>query len=260
LDAQSREWRLSATGPLDADVYCREVEAHLCRRNEGHLVRVVGPAFLMVAAWHAQGVPLTIVCRGIDRVVERRAAKGPGRRPLRLEFCEADVLDAFDEWRRAVGIGTAGGGALGSTAADQAEPESAEAPSRASVSLRAHLDRVVTRLTDYLATTRDTGPLVTVIERIMHELDALRAASRTARGDARAAHLARLTVLDGEMMDAAESSASTELKTALDAAAESELAGYRGRMPEEAFARARAAASRKLLRERLKLPEVAYPC
>lgn len=251
---------MSATDPLDADIYCREVEAHLCRRNEGHLVRVVGPAFLMVASWHAQGVPLTIVCRGIDRVVERRAGKGPGRRPLRLEYCEADVLDAFEEWRRAVGVGTAGGGALGSTDADRDESESAGAPSRASVSLRAHLDRVVTRLTDYLAMTTDDGPLVTVIERIMHELDAARPASRTARGDARAAYLARLTVLDGEMMDAAESSASAELRTALGAAAESELAGYRGRMPEEAFAKARAAASRKLLRERLKLPEVAYPC
>jgi hypothetical protein len=251
---------LSAPGPVDADIYCREVEAHLCRRNEGHLVRVVGPAFLMVAAWHAQGIPLSIVCRGIDRVVERRTAKGPGRRPLRVEFCEADVLEAFDEWRRAVGVGTAGGGAIGTGASAQDEPESVGAPSRASVSLRAHLDRVATRLTGFLALTSETTPLVSAIERILHELDAARAGSRTARGEARAECIVRLTVLDGEMMDAAEASAGVELRTTCDAAAEGELAGYRGRMPEEAFARARAAASRKLLRERLKLPEVSYPC
>ena len=49
--------------------------------------------------------------RGIDACFERYYAKGPRRRPMRVEFCEADVLDVFDEWRRAVGVGTAGGGA-----------------------------------------------------------------------------------------------------------------------------------------------------
>ena len=42
--------------------------------------------------------------RGIDRYFERYYAKGPRRRPVRVEFCEADVLDVFDEWRRAVGV------------------------------------------------------------------------------------------------------------------------------------------------------------
>jgi hypothetical protein len=36
--------------------------------------------------------------------VDRFAAKGPRRRPVRVEFCDADVLDVFDEWRRAVGV------------------------------------------------------------------------------------------------------------------------------------------------------------
>ncbi len=98
---------------MDADAYCREIEAHLCRRNAGHLVRVAGPAFEMVAGWAAQGIPLKVALSGIDRAVDRRDAKGPSRRPLRVEFCEADVLDAFDAWRRAVGVGTAGGGGLG---------------------------------------------------------------------------------------------------------------------------------------------------
>ena len=77
---------------MDAGDYCREIEAHLCRKNAGHLVRVVGPAFEMVAGWAAQGIPIKVACRGIDRTVERRAAKGPSRRPLRVEFCEEVVL------------------------------------------------------------------------------------------------------------------------------------------------------------------------
>ena len=64
----------------------------------------MGPAFDCVAAWHGRGVPLRVACAGIDRCVDRLAAKGPRRRPVRVEFCDADVLDAFDDWRRAVGV------------------------------------------------------------------------------------------------------------------------------------------------------------
>src|SRR5918993_5637438 len=88
-------------GPED---YCRQIEAYLCRRNEGHLIRIVGPAFEQVCGWASRGIPIKVAYRGIDRYVERYYAKGPRRRPVRVEFCEADVLDVFDEWRRAVGV------------------------------------------------------------------------------------------------------------------------------------------------------------
>ena len=84
--------------------YCREIETHLCRKNDGHLIRVVGPSFDLVSGWAAQGVPLKVACSGIDRYFERYYRKGPRRRPVRIDFCAADVLDVFDEWRRAVGI------------------------------------------------------------------------------------------------------------------------------------------------------------
>src|SRR5687768_10425243 len=87
--------------PVD---YCREVEAYLCQKNGGHLVRIVGPAFETVRQWADQGVPLKVAFRGIDRCCDRAAARGGRRRPLRIEFCEADVLDAFDDWRRAIGV------------------------------------------------------------------------------------------------------------------------------------------------------------
>src|SRR5919108_6156062 len=97
------------------DQYCREIETYLCRKNGGHLVRIVGPAFEQVCGWADRGVPLKIALRGIDRYCERYEAKGPRRRPARVEFCEADVLDAFDNWRRAVGV-------TGLDAANEAAP------------------------------------------------------------------------------------------------------------------------------------------
>ena len=84
--------------------YCREIEDYLCRKNDGHLIRIVGPSFEKVCGWAEQGVPITVAFRGIDRCFERYYAKGPRRRPVRIDFCEADVLDVFDEWRRAVGV------------------------------------------------------------------------------------------------------------------------------------------------------------
>ena len=36
--------------------YCRQVEAYLCRKNDGHLIRIVGPAFEQVCGWATRGV------------------------------------------------------------------------------------------------------------------------------------------------------------------------------------------------------------
>ena len=82
--------------------YCRQLESYLCRKNDGHLIRIVGPAFEQVCGWATRGIPIKVACRGIDRCFDRYYARGPRRRPVRIEFCEADVLDVFDEWRRAV--------------------------------------------------------------------------------------------------------------------------------------------------------------
>src|SRR5579872_2333485 len=90
---------MSSTAPA-AD-YCREIERYLCRKNDGHLIRVVGPSFDLVSGWAASGVPLKIAFAGIDRYCERYYRQGPRRRPVRIDFCDADVLDVFDEWKRA---------------------------------------------------------------------------------------------------------------------------------------------------------------
>ena len=103
---------MGVSAAMPAGEYCRAIEAHLCRENGGHLVRIVGPAFQVVAGWHAAGIPFGIVKQGFDRTLARDRAKpaGPVRRPVRVEFCEADVQDAFAAWRRAVGVGMADAG------------------------------------------------------------------------------------------------------------------------------------------------------
>ena len=72
-------------GAMPAGEYCRAIEAYLCRENGGHLVRIVGPAFQVVAGWHAAGIPFAVVKQGIDRTLARDRAKasGPVRRPVR---------------------------------------------------------------------------------------------------------------------------------------------------------------------------------
>ena len=76
--------------------YVRAIEAHVCQKNDGHLIRVVGPAFEVVCAWERQGIPLKVALRGIDRYFERYYRNGPKRRPVRVEFCDTDVLETFD--------------------------------------------------------------------------------------------------------------------------------------------------------------------
>ena len=38
---------------VDASEYCRQIETYLCRKNEGHLIRIVGPVFEKASERHA---------------------------------------------------------------------------------------------------------------------------------------------------------------------------------------------------------------
>jgi len=244
---------------VDADSFCRDVEAHLCKRNAGHLVRIVGPAFEMVAGWAAQGIPLKVAIRGIDACVDRRAAKGPSRRPLRIEFCEADVLDGFDQWRRAVGGGTAGGGGTAVTGDESGTETPGDEPkARPGHSLRAHLDRVVTRLTDRVSAGALGAGLEPVAEAIIGELAAERASSRSLRGEARARFIERLQQIDRRLIAEARAATPVETLGAIDREAQQELGSFKSRLSPDDYERALAAASDKLLREHWKLPDVGY--
>jgi hypothetical protein len=202
--------------------YCRRIENYLCRKNDGHLVRIVGPAFEQVSGWAARGVPLKVAFHGIDRYFERYYAKGPRRRPIRIEFCEADVLDVFDEWRRAVGV----------PAADMAiNGESEEAASRHG-SLPAHLDRVIARLT-----TLRAGPdrsLDDLLDRVVSELDAARARAKALRGEARKGFLDRLAEIDRLLLATVRINSEPAVLAELQAEADAELASFRARMATDA--------------------------
>lgn len=230
--------------------YCRTVEAYLCRKNDGHLIRIVGPAFEQVCGWAAKGVPIKVAHRGIDRYFERYYAKGPRRRPVRIEFCEADVLDVFDEWRRAVGVGAA------SASDEQETPEDGIEGARRHGSLPAHLDRVIARVTALRAgEDRALDPL---LEAIARELDAVRGTAKGVRGDARTALIARLAALDRQLVDAARTQCDETVMRQLAEEAEAELAPFRLRMPADQYVRSRDACIERLLRERRRLPTVSY--
>jgi hypothetical protein len=229
---------------MEASDYCREIEAYLCRKNEGHLIRIVGPAFEQVCGWASLGVPLKVAFRGIDRYCERYYAKGPRRRPVRIEFCEADILDLFDAWRRAIGV----------VRSDADLPQA----HHSKATLSSHIERAVARLTGIRAGGASSASFGERIDAVVRQLDHLAADARGARGHVRAALIDRLRSLDDDLIAAARGEAGPELTDTLTKEAEVELAQFVSRMPPSELARARSRAFERLLRDSFGLPVLAY--
>jgi hypothetical protein len=230
----------------DPAEYAREVERYLCQRNHGHLVRVVGPAFALVQSWAAAGVPLKVALSGIDRCCARLEARGPRRRPVRVEFCEADVLEAFDSWRRAIGVTTAVAG------------ESAEAPPARKPALAAHIERVIARL----ANARGAGPPATVLhkhlEQAIRDLEQIAGSAVRVRGEQRAGIIAELSRMDDDLMIAAIAQLEEDRARQLRAEAAEELAAFGSRLPADVRTKAIESAFARLVRESASLPTIRY--
>jgi hypothetical protein len=233
------------TEPVD---FCREIESYLCRKNDGHLIRVTGPSFDLVSGWAAQGIPLKVACAGIDRYFERYYRQGPRRRPVKIDFCEADVLDVFDEWRRAVGVA-----AVPAHRGPADSPEKPRGPS-----LPAHLERVLLKLTAARASGKLGDAFDALIDRVSAELEIARASAGGVRGDARQQLLARLGALDDELLREARSAVNERQLADLTREAAEDLASFRERMAPDAFVRARDGAVARLLREQLGLPTLTF--
>lgn len=231
---------------LDVSEYCRQIETYLCQKNDGHLIRVVGPSFEMVSGWANTGVPLKIAFGGIDRYFERYYRKGPRRRPVRIDFCEADVLDVFDEWRRATGV----------TAAAVSGDDASASPRRGP-SLPEHLERVLIRLTNARAKDLIGAEVESLIEQLSAELDRARIAGGV-RGEVRKALLDRLVDADALLMTTARLGLDEGQLEDIRRDVDSELGGFGAHMPPEALARARERAIDRLVRERLHLPTIAF--
>ena len=232
--------------------YCRDIEAYLCQKNDGHLIRIVGPSFELVSRWAAEGVPLKVAYRGIDRYFERYYRKGPRRRPVRIDFCEADVLDVFDEWRRAIGLSASSADASGDAVVDTVPAR------RPGSSLPAHLERVVMKLTNARATGRLGSEADALLDRVADELERARATAHGVRGDARRALLERLAALDTELIVAMSQALPATERGRVEREAERELEAFRAAMAADAYERARNAAVARLLRERFGLPTIGF--
>jgi hypothetical protein len=230
----------------DPAEYARQVERYLCQRNHGHLVRVVGPAFELVSGWAAAGVPLKVTFQGIDRCCARLEARGPRRRPVRIEFCEADVLDAFDGWRRAVGVSVSATG------------DGGEAPASRKPALAAHVERVIARLASVRGPGTSSPPLHRHLEDAIRELERIAASAPRARGEARAAIIARLVHMDDELMTIVIGQLDGARARQLRVEAGEELAAFGSRMPPDARTKAIEAAFVRLVRESAGLPTITY--
>ena len=225
----------------DPSDYCRQIETYLCRKNGGHLIRIVGPAFEQVCGWASQGVPLAVAFRGIDRYCERNAAKGVRRRPVRIEFCEPDILTLFDNWRRAVGV------------VSRSVSDPPKKPSLAS-----HIERVIARFEAFEPPGMQPEAFGARVRGWVDELRSLLSDAKQARGERRAAVIDRLAALDREIAQAAAAGVDEAAKQALQREAETELAPFAARMTPDARSKAVEAALERLVRESLALPIASY--
>ncbi len=232
---------------MNADLagYCRDIEIYLCRKNDGHLIRVVGPSFDRVSSWAERGIPLKVAFEGIDRYFERYYRAGPRRRPVKIDFCEADVLDVFDEWRRATGIA-----AISSAPAAAADARSSSLPS--------HLERVMIRLSSARASGAAGPEIDPLIDRLSHALDRARGKAGGLRGAARQAALDELAQIDAEMLETVRARLDADALAAIDAEAEEELRQFRAGMSPDAYDRARQATAARLIRQKFNLPTILF--
>lgn len=233
----------------DVAEFCRAIEAYLCKKNDGHLIRITGPAFEQVQGWARQGVPIKIAELGVDRYFERYYRKGPRRRPVRIEFCEADVLDAFDEWRRAVGVTRVAADAEGGPDVEDPQPA---APKRRS--LASQIESAIGKLT-ILRGSDKAGPSIgAALDAAVRALDAMQSEAAKARGDARDLLMQRVAEIDARLVKSCGEALDDATRAAIEQEAEAELAPFRARMAPDAFAASRRAAIDRLIREYFGVP------
>lgn len=230
---------------IDIGAYCRQVEDYLTRGNGGHLVRIVGPGFELVRGWATEGIPLSVVQRGIDLKRDRHRA-GQSTRPLRIEFCEADVRHVYEHWRRAVGLHAALG------AVEAADEEAVEETKRPSLSK--HLDRAIERLGRASGRLDVPDAVRDAVGRLLTALTDLRDHAKKARGEARDTIVAELRSLDAQLGANVRAAAAPDLLADVQRDATQDLAPFRDRLPPDRWQEAMAATVDRLLRDRWGLP------
>ncbi len=233
----------------DIGAYCRDVEAYLMRANGGHLIRIVGPAFSMVRQWAEEGIPLSAVCRAIDQKAERHR-RGTSRRPLRIEFCESDVREVYETWRRAIGA----------TAGEAAPEAGATREGLGSGPARKSTTRDLERAIDRLVAVAGRLDLPEAFRRgaqsLLDEVITIRDAVKGMRGEGRAKTIAPLGALDRRLLELARQTAGPAL-SAIHAQAEADLAPYRDRLGREQWTHAVEVTVDRGVRTHFGLPDLA---
>jgi len=245
---------------LSTGEYCRAVESFLCRKNDGHLIRVVGPAFEMVCDWERTGIPLGIIERAIEKRHLRYTADGARRRPLRIEFCEGDVLELFDQWRRAVGAPqVTEQHTRGVSVASESDSDNEKSSSRST--LPAHLDNVIQRLqfwSEAHPPDCNDSELFQLVSKVVEFVRNCRKSANGLRGNARQEVIVKLKQYDEELLVSIRASADEILMQRLESEARASLEPFRSRMASEAFENAVTIATNRLLVNHFKISSLSF--
>ena len=240
--------------------YCRAVESFLCRKNDGHLIRVVGPAFEMVCDWERTGIPLGIIERAIEKRYLRYIADGARRRPLRIEFCEGDVLELFDQWRRAVGAPQVTEQRTWGVSV-VSESDSSHEKSSSRTTLPAHLDSVIQRLqcwSEARPSDCNDSELLRRVSKVVEFVSNCRKSANGLRGNARQEVIVKLKQYDEKLLVSIRASADEILMQRLESEARASLEPFRSRMAAEAFENAVTIATDRLLVSHFKIPSLSF--
>ncbi len=208
-------------------------------------MRIVGPGFELVRGWAEEGMPLSVVFRGIELKAERHRA-GQATRPLRVEFCEGDVRAIYDHWRRAVGIPA--------RRAPDEPTEDAAADERKRPSLTKHLDRAIDRLARAAGRLDVPDSVRAFTADRLDRLTAMRDAARRAKGAERDALMSEAQAIDRELGAVARRAAAPDLLAALAREATRDLRAFRDRLAPDRWQQALDATVDRLLRDRWALP------
>lgn len=182
--------------------------------------------WLLVREWRTEGIPLRVVLRGIRDALDSHAHSwGRQRKVKSLAYCAAEVESAHQRWRRAVATGT------------EATPSPAEA-------LRAFAIA--------LDSAKGLGPASQ--EKVRALAEALRGREREG-GDLRTLD-PWLQAQEAQLLASLRQDLASPAVGAIEAAVDSDLAPYRGRMPDKVLAAIRAESVARRLLEAHGLPRL----
>ena len=234
---------------MDVSDYCRDIETYR-RKNDGHLIRIVGPWF--------DGLEVGRAGRAAEGGAERHRSllrtvlpQGPRRRPVKSTSAR----------RTSSTCSTNGAGRRGSRPF-RAVPQSPTSRPRRHRNAEVCRCRNTWSACSYAEQPprhRRAGRIGRSDPRSgVDRLDRVREKSGGLRGDERQATLARLADLDAELIALATTSAGAAALEQTRAEASNDLAPFRSTMAAAAVESAVERTAMKLLRERLGLPTITF--